>query len=141
MRILSFPAALWSLGRKVEELLAIQRTTREALDVVNSRLRVLEDRMVYLEANQDKLVGEARSAASAASTAVAGAVISDVVTRLTRLEMHTEELGNAFRRRSRSEPSPRRVPSGNSGEHRRPTVSPFLYFVFSCTVVVGLQIG
>jgi hypothetical protein len=49
--------------------------------------------MVYLEANQDKLVGEARSAASAASTVVAGAVISDVVTRLTRLEMHTEEIG------------------------------------------------
>jgi len=73
VRILSFPAALWSLGRKVEELLALQRTTREA--------------------NQDKLVGEARSAASAASTAVAGAVISDVVTRLTRLEMHTEEMG------------------------------------------------
>ncbi len=93
MRILSFPAALWSLGRKVEELLALQRTTREALEVVNSRLRALEDRMVYLEANQDKLVGEARSAASAASTAVAGAVISDVVTRLTRLEMHTEEIG------------------------------------------------
>lgn len=49
--------------------------------------------MVYLEASQDKLVGEALSAASAASTAVAGAVISDVVTRLTRLEMHTEEIG------------------------------------------------
>ena len=63
MRILSFPAALWSLGRKVEELLALQRTTREALEVVNSRLRALENRMVYLEANQDKLVGEARSAA------------------------------------------------------------------------------
>ena len=92
MRILSLPAVLWSLGRKVEELLALQRTTREALEVVNSRLRALEDRMVYLEANQDKLVGEARSAASAASTAVAGAVISDVVTRLTRLEMHTEEM-------------------------------------------------
>jgi hypothetical protein len=60
---------------------------------VNSRLRALEDRMVYREANQDQLVGEARSAASAASTAVAGAVISDVVTRLTRLEMHTEEIG------------------------------------------------
>ena len=93
MRILSFPAALWSLGRKLEQLLALQRTTREALEIVNSRLRALEDRMVYLEANQDKLVGKARSAASAASTAVAGAVISDVVTRLTRLEMRTQELG------------------------------------------------
>ena len=57
--MLSFPAVLWSLGRRVEELLALQRTTREALEVVNSRLRALEDRMVYLEANQDKLVGEA----------------------------------------------------------------------------------
>ncbi|MBV8739287.1 MAG: hypothetical protein JO007_18965 [Alphaproteobacteria bacterium] len=93
MRILSFPAALWSLGRKVEELLALQRTTREALEIVNSRLRALEDRTIYLEANQDKLVGQAQLAASAASTTVAGAVISDVVTRLTRLEMQTEELG------------------------------------------------
>ena len=74
--------------------------------------------MVYLEANQDKLVGEARSAASAASTAVAGAVISDVVTRLTRLEMHTEEIGKRLRR-SRPEPFAG-LPPGNSGEHRRP---------------------
>jgi hypothetical protein len=92
VRILDLPGLLWSLGRKVEDLLALQSKTREALEVVDNRLRALEDRMTYLEAHQDQLIGEARSAASAASTAVAGAVISDVVTRLTRVEMHAEEI-------------------------------------------------
>ena len=48
--------------------------------------------MTYLEAHQDQLIGEAPAAASAASTAVAGGVISDVVTRLTRLEMRADEV-------------------------------------------------
>jgi glutathione S-transferase len=89
-RVSIVPGLLWSLGRKVEDLLALQRTVRESRDAVDSRLRALEDRMTYLEAHQERLVGEARSAANAASTAVAGAVISDVVTRLTRVEMATE---------------------------------------------------
>ena len=48
--------------------------------------------MTHLEANQAQLIVEARAAASAASTAVTGGVISDVVTRLTRLEMRAEQL-------------------------------------------------
>jgi hypothetical protein len=50
--------------------------------------------MTHLEANQRNLIVEARAAASAASTAVAGAVISEAVTRLTRLEMRTDEFAN-----------------------------------------------
>jgi hypothetical protein len=38
------------LGRKVEDLLDLQRKTREALDSIESRLRALEDRMTHLEA-------------------------------------------------------------------------------------------
>ena len=91
MRLLEVPGRLWTLGRKVEELLTLQIKTREALEVVDIRLRDLEDRMTHLEANQGQLVVEARSAASAAATAVAGAVISDVVTRVTRIEMRAEE--------------------------------------------------
>ena len=92
MRILDLAGRLWSLGRKVEDLLSLQIKTREALEAVDTRPRVLEDRMTHLEANQAQLIVEARSAASAASTAVTGGVISDVVTRLTRLEMHAEQL-------------------------------------------------
>ena len=80
------------MGRKVEDLLDLQRKTREALDGVESRLRRLEDRMTYLEANQTQVIVEARSAASAASSTVAGALISDLVTRLTRLEISAETL-------------------------------------------------
>ena len=46
--------------------------------------------MTLLEANQGQSVLEARSAASAAATTVAGAVISDVVTRITPIEMRAE---------------------------------------------------
>jgi hypothetical protein len=90
--ILNVPAVLWSFGRKLEDLLALQSKTREALEVIDSRLRLLEDRMTHLEAHQGQLIGEARAAASTASTAVAAAVISDVVTRVTRLEMRAEEV-------------------------------------------------
>jgi len=66
---------------------------REAeLGGVESRLRALEDRMTHLEANQNQVIVEARSAASAASSTVAGVLISDLVTRLTRLEISAETL-------------------------------------------------
>ena len=67
---------LWSLGRKLEDLLALQTKTTKALETVDIRLRALEDRMTHLEANQDQLIVKAQAAASAASTAVAGAVPS-----------------------------------------------------------------
>ena len=90
--VLQVPGLLWSLGRKVEDLLDLQRKTREALDSIESRLRALEDRMTHLEANQNQVIVEARSAASAASSTVAGVLISDLVTRLTRLEISAETL-------------------------------------------------
>ena len=91
MSLLEILGRLWSLGRKVEELLTFQIKTREALETVDIRLRGLEDRMTHLEAAQGHLVVEARSAASAAATAVSGAVISDVVTRVTRIKIRAEE--------------------------------------------------
>ena len=81
---------LWSLGRKVEDLLALQGKTHEALDALDKRLRGVEDRLRDLEATQGQVIVEARAAAGAASTMVAGTILSDVVTRLTRIEMRTE---------------------------------------------------
>jgi len=89
--LLDLPGRLWALGRTVEELLKFQGQTREVLEAVDRRLRALEDRMIHLEAGQTHLVTEARAASSAAASAVAGAMLSDVVTRLTRMEMRAEE--------------------------------------------------
>ena len=48
--------------------------------------------MLRLEADERQIVTEARSAATAASTSVAGAIVSDVVTRITRLEGRADQL-------------------------------------------------
>jgi hypothetical protein len=69
---LDVPGWLWSLGRKVEELLGLQNKTREALEAVDIRLRALEDRMTHLEANQAQLIVEARAAASTAASRLQG---------------------------------------------------------------------
>jgi hypothetical protein len=92
MRILGVPAQLWSLGRKFEDLLSLQENTRKALEGLQTRLSELEIRVTRMEADRDRVVTEARSAAGAAATTVAGSVIAEMVTRLTRLELHTEEL-------------------------------------------------
>ena len=73
-------------ARQIDELLDLNRKVRESLEAVDHRLRSIEDRLMRLEAAQGQLVTEARSAAAAASTMVASNILSDVVTRITRLE-------------------------------------------------------
>ena len=59
----------------------------ETLEAIESRLRALEDRMTHLEAGQGQLITTAQSAANAAAVNVAAAVVGDIVTRVTRIEM------------------------------------------------------
>lgn len=47
--------------------------------------------MTHLEANQDMLVTEAKAAAGVAATGLAGSILSDAVTRITRLEVRLED--------------------------------------------------
>lgn len=54
----------WTFARKIEDLLGLQREVREGLDLAAQRLRELEDRMTRLEARQDQIFTEARSAAA-----------------------------------------------------------------------------
>jgi len=82
--------AVWKIASKIEGLFELQIKTTMALEVIEQRLRTLEERMTHLEAGQSQIVTEARAAAAAASTTLAGSVISDVVTRVTRLEMRQE---------------------------------------------------
>lgn len=48
--------------------------------------------MTRMEARQGELVTEARAAAGIAATGLASSVISDVVTRVTRIEMRQDDL-------------------------------------------------
>lgn len=86
-----FPARFWKLGREVEEVFKLQSNTKASLAGIENRLRALEDRMTHLEAAQGQLVVEAKAAAGGAASAIAGAVISDIVTRVTRIEMRAEQ--------------------------------------------------
>jgi len=92
MAIWDVPARLWTVARKIEDLLELQTKTREALEKLDARLRAVEDRMTHLEASQERLITEAKAAAGVAATGLAGSVISDVVTRLTRIEMRQDEI-------------------------------------------------
>jgi hypothetical protein len=86
------PARLWTVARKIEDLLELQTKTREALEKLDGRLRAVEDRMTRLEAGQKQLITEAKVAASVAATGLASSVVSDAVTRITRLEMRQDDI-------------------------------------------------
>lgn len=82
---------LWALARKVEDLFEGQRKTTAALLAIEARLKDLEDRMTHLEANQGQLIVEAKAAAGVAATGLASSIISEIVTRVTRIEMRADE--------------------------------------------------
>jgi hypothetical protein len=92
MAVWDIPARLWTIARQFEELLKLQAETRTALEAIESRLRGLEDRMTHLEANQAHLITEAKAAAGIAATSLAGSVISEVATRVTRVEIRQDEI-------------------------------------------------
>jgi len=86
-------------ARQLDELLALERNVREVFSTLEHRLRGIDDRLTHLEAQQDRIVTEARSAATAASTMVAGGILAEVVTRLTRAEAKLEALGRRTTRK------------------------------------------
>jgi hypothetical protein len=90
-------SAIWDVGgrvlalvRRVEDLFKLQAKLGDSIVVVEQRLRAIEDRLLKMEADGPQLISEARSAASAAATAMSGAALNDVVTRLTRVEVKLE---------------------------------------------------
>jgi len=83
---------LWSLARKIEELLELHNKVQESLKVVDERLKALEHHLLRLESEKAQIITEARSAATAASTIISGGIVSDAVTRITRLEGRADQL-------------------------------------------------
>jgi uncharacterized protein YceH (UPF0502 family) len=76
------------LARKLEDLFSLHNKVEISLQIVNERLGALEDRMLRLETGQGQVFAEARNTA----TVMASNVISDAVTRITRLEGRTDQL-------------------------------------------------
>lgn len=85
-------AHLWAIGRRFEQFDKFEKTMLTALNDVEARLDALENRMTRMEARQGELVTEARAAAGIAATGLASSVISDVVTRVTRIELRQDDL-------------------------------------------------
>jgi hypothetical protein len=71
------------------------------LSGIEARVTALEHRVGQAEAGKDILVSEAKAAATAAATMVAGAVVSDAVTRVTRLEEAVKQVRPEARRLAR----------------------------------------
>jgi cytidylate kinase len=84
-------AHLWAIGRRFDQFDKFEKTMLTALKKMEARLDALEDRMTRMEARQGELVTEARAAAGIAATGLASSVISDVVTRVTRIEMRQDD--------------------------------------------------
>ncbi len=90
--LIDLAARFWIVVRKVEELVELQTKTRTALEKIDARLRSVEDRLLRLEEQQGQLIVEAKAAAGVAATGLAGSVISDVVTRVTRIEIQQQQI-------------------------------------------------
>ncbi len=92
MAVLDVLGQIWAIGRRFEQIEEFQKETVSTLKDIEARMDALEDRMTRMEARQGELVTEARAAAGIAATGLASSVISDVVTRVTRIEMRQDDL-------------------------------------------------
>ena len=52
---LPYISRAWALARNVEDLLGLQKEVRQSLQVIEQRLRALEDRMLKLETEQGRV--------------------------------------------------------------------------------------
>ena len=92
MGLLPNVGRLWSLARQTEDLFQLQGQMRDAVKSIDERLRAIEDRLLKVETGAPQLINEASSTASTAATAMSGAALSELVTRLARVEMRLEGL-------------------------------------------------
>jgi hypothetical protein len=99
---------IWRLARQDEDLFALEVKVREGTELVEQRLRALEDRLTRLEAREGQMLTAAGAAATATASAVSSAVISDAITRVTRLEVDVKALEGLVRRRPIGSPDAKR---------------------------------
>jgi hypothetical protein len=85
---------IFTFARETQDLYALQGKLKEGLVALDERLRQVEDRLTRLEAEQGRIIVEAKSAGTGAATLIASAVISDAVTRVTRVEERVRRLSS-----------------------------------------------
>jgi hypothetical protein len=83
---------IFKFARDTQDLYKLHETVKATIMALDGRLRAVEDRLIHLAAEQGRIVTEAKSAAVGTATMIAGAVISDAVTRVTRIEEEISRL-------------------------------------------------
>lgn len=86
---------IFRFARDTQDLYKLQETVRDAIGALDNRLRAVEDRLIRIEAEQGQVISEAKSAATSAATIIASSVMSDAVTRVTRVEEGISRLAAA----------------------------------------------
>lgn len=77
----------WAIGRQFEEIVRFNERTQKAIDQLETKLRLVEDRLLKIEAEQTQVIVAAKSAAAGAATTMAAGVLFEAATRITQLEM------------------------------------------------------
>jgi hypothetical protein len=77
---------LFKFARDTQDIYKLHETVKDLIAALDARVRAVEDRVLRMEAEQGQIVSEAKSAATGAAKMIASAVISDAVTRVTRVE-------------------------------------------------------
>jgi uncharacterized protein (UPF0335 family) len=87
MAFWDLPRHLWAYARKLDDLMSLQARTEKSVEAILERIHALETWMTHLEADRSQMITEAKVAAGMAASAIAGNILSDAITRITRLEM------------------------------------------------------
>jgi hypothetical protein len=69
----------------------LQTRTDKSVDAILERLQLLEVRMTQLESDRGQMITEAKAAAGMAAAAIASNIVSDAITRITRLQMRQSD--------------------------------------------------
>lgn len=94
LTLLNWAQALWSAGRKIEDLILATQKTSEVLQRLEDRVRAMEDRLLTLESGQMQIIVEAKSAAAGAATTMAAGALFEAATRIAQLEMRVSNLAD-----------------------------------------------
>ena len=75
---IAWGTALWNLARRIDELLETVRALSEGQEKLEAEVIALDRRLTELRADQDRLVTEARSAATAAASMTLSQIAMEV---------------------------------------------------------------
>jgi predicted nucleic acid-binding Zn-ribbon protein len=87
------PADFWKLAKALDRLVSLETRTNEAFAETNLRLTRIEERLTRIEADRDRMVTEAKAAASTAASVAASAHLADLARSMGGLEERVRQIG------------------------------------------------